>query len=511
MFIKFLSLFFLLFIHYSYAVVLSTNCGKAFVDRSIDRQFIETLDRYFSAHQGILEQRDFKTIIKAFNGEGRGRKGTIQYLIDAGYLTPSIRNPLFYYILNRPSSEVVRLIEKEPNLLYEGTLLDLPPFFLIVFVGDKPAMVTSIEVDKALTNSRNPLDEVPLHYTIDPEMATGLLYYNAKPDVRDKKGRVALNNSRNPETVETILHYKADPTIRDRSGMSVTKYHEKFVRDQEIINLLIQAREAQKSMRIIQNNHRSAFMNGKSVEQMERIEVERKTAETRRIEEEKARRTAEARRMEEEARKVEARRREVREEVKRQAQVESQKKIEEQKNKLISKIAHEMATAMMKKVVVNLIVGRPLNDEMRASFNPLFKQMRVQPFETVIFQKEFEDQFEKDFGHTLEEIWRENANEHFVHKIEQRAEEAGKRIEAVVDDAENRLKDELRSNMHDLSIKAMNRTLRKVENQSMKLDRVTGRLEKITVMRNIWMEAIVGKFYLGLDNGTFIRLINPGE
>ena len=104
--------------------------------------------------------------------------------------------------------------------------------------------------------------------------------------------------------------------------------------------------------------------------------------------------------------------------------------------------------------------------------------MQIQSFETVIFQKEFEDQFEKDFGHTLEEIWRENADEHFVHEIEQRAEEAGKRIEAVVDDAENRLKDELRSNMHDLSIKAMNRTLRKVENQSMKLDRVTGRFRK---------------------------------
>ena len=265
----------------------------------------------------------------------------------------------------------MRLIEKEPDLLYEGTLLDLPPFFLIVFVGDKPAMVTSIEVDKALTNSRNPLDEVPLHYTIDPEMATGLLYYNAKPDVRDKKGRVALNNSRNPETVETILYYKADPTIRDRSGMSVTKYHEKFVRDQEIINLLIQAREAQKSMRIIQNNHRSGFMNGKSLEQMERVEAERRSAEARRVEEEvqrateakrieeEARRTAEARRMEEEARKAER--------VQRAIEA-SEKEIEDKKNKLISKIAQEMTTAMMKKVVVNLIVGRPLNDEMRAFF-----------------------------------------------------------------------------------------------------------------------------------------------
>ena len=490
---KLLSLFFLFFIHYSYAAtIFSTNCGKVFFDHSIDRQFTETVERYFSTHQGILEQKDFKTIIKAFNGEGRGRKGTLQYLIDAGYLAPSVRNPLFSYILNRPSLEVVRLIEKEPDLLYEGTLLDLPPFFLIVFVGDRPAMVTSIEADKTLTNSRNPLDEAPLHYTIDPEMATGLLYYNAKPNEQDKKGRVALHNNRNPETVETILFYKADPTIRDRSGISVTKYHEEFVRDQEIINLLVQAREARKSMRIIQNNHRSAFMNGKSVEQMERIEAERKVAEARRIEEEaqraeearrieeeEARRTAEARRIEVETRKAEGRRREA----KRQDQIESQKKIEEQKNKLISEIAEEMTGAIIMKLMVNGLIQSLTSGSFQYPVSYV-QNIKTRASSIIVLQKELEDKLGERVALAVTDLFLRSAQ----------TDVAIGKIESYVHSIENELVVILKDEISHLSLGVLKRKVRKAQRQSSKLSEMITQLLPFEKFREVFVRRLAADF-----------------
>ena len=47
---------------------------------------------------------------------------------------------MFEYILTKPSSETVQLINEKPHLLYEGTFMDLPPFFLMVFIGEKPAI-----------------------------------------------------------------------------------------------------------------------------------------------------------------------------------------------------------------------------------------------------------------------------------------------------------------------------------------------------------------------------------
>ncbi len=490
---KFLSLFFLFFTHYSYAAaIFSANCGKAFVDRSINRQFTETIDRSFSTHQGILEQKHFETIIKAFNGAGRGRKGTLQYLVDAGYLAPSVRNPLFSYILNRPSSEVVRLIEKEPDLLYEGTLLDLPPFFLIVFVGDKPAMVSSIGVDKTLTNSRNPLDEVPLHYTIDPEIAMGLLYYNAKPNEQDKKGRVALHNNRNPETVETILFYKADPTIRDRSGVSVTKYHEEVVRDQEIIDLLVQAREDQKSMKIAQNNHRIAFMNGKSVEQMERIEAERRVAEARRIEEE-AQRTAEVRRIEEETRRrtaeagrvaVETRETgKIKQEAKRQAQIESQKKIEEQKNELISEIATEMTSAIIIKLMVNGLIQSLTSGTFQypASY---VKDIKMRASSIIVLQRELEDKLGEKVALAVTDL--------FLRSVQTDA--AIDKMESYIQGIESELAVTLKDEISHLSLGVLRKKVRKAQRQSVKLNEMAMQLLPFEKFREGFVRRLAADF-----------------
>ena len=251
---KFLNLVFLFFISFSYAE-LNSNCYKAFMEKAKKRQFVETITRYFSIHKNTQEQDALRSELEAFLNKGKNRKEILQYLIYKGYLTdPTPLNPLFYYILNRPSSEVIQLIREKSHLLHEGTLMGLPPFFLIVFIGDTQVMKTSIEMDKALVNSRNATEEEPLHYAIDQEIAMWLLYYNAKPDAQDKKGRAPLYNTRNPETAETILFYGADSYIRDRSGTPLIKYHEDSVNDQRIINLLQQAREVKKTIKDTQNN-----------------------------------------------------------------------------------------------------------------------------------------------------------------------------------------------------------------------------------------------------------------
>ena len=174
------------YIHSSYAGV-SKNCHKVFTDYKM-KQFTETVIRYFSANQNKQnekKQNPMRPIINKLVGEKKNRREILRYLVTMGYLkleNTTTLNPLFDYILSKPSSETIQLIKENPSFLYKGTLMGLSPFFLIVFIGDKKVMEAAIEVDKKQIHSRTKMEETTLHYTIDQEIATALLYYNVRPN-----------------------------------------------------------------------------------------------------------------------------------------------------------------------------------------------------------------------------------------------------------------------------------------------------------------------------------------
>ena len=452
-----LALFLLLYLfstHFSYAES-KTNCNKAFTDYNI-RQFTETIVRYFFTykHKTGREQKDItSTIISLFN-EGKNRKEILRYLVVMGYFTVenvSHSNPLFDYILNKPSSEVIQLIKEQPHLLYEGTLMDLPPFFLIVFVGDKQILKACIEIDKTLVNSRNAIQEIPLHYTIDPEIATELLYYNAKPDTQDKKSRVALHNMRNPETVETMLYYKADPTIKDRSGISPIKHHEEFVGDQTVIALFNQARESQK---ITRNNH----VNLTFLENNTEINNHDLAGKVRQTEQENAKRAKEAKRA-----------------VRIQQAIETRKRItEDQRNQLIAKVADRLTAVLTKKVIINKMIQHFIYAHVMSHLTMFLQEQKRDVSNIIMLNRDLEREFEMKITQAHDKVIKNPG------PIELHTERLIDELENIAGELEIRLKDELQ----DTSVKAMKRMIHKIENNILGAEKVQKTLIELRTSQN---------------------------
>ena len=444
----------LFFIHCSYAG-LSKNCNKAFTDYNM-RQFTETIVRYFSTykHKRNWEQTTVKSTIDNLVSEGKNRREILRHLVAMGYLTVEnsrVQNPLFDYILNKPSLEIAQFIREKPHLLYEGTLLDLPPFFLIVFIGDKLLMEASIEIDKTLTNSRNAIEEAPLHYTIDPEIVTGLLYYNAKPDAQDRKSRVALHNMRNPETVETMLYYKADPTIKDRSGISPIKHHEEFVGDQTVIALFNQARESQK---ITRNNH----VNVTLLEENTEINNHDLAGEIRQAEQENAKRAKEAKRV-----------------VKIQQAIETRQRItEDQRNQLIAKIADRLTAVLTKKVIINKMIQYFIYAHVMSHLTMFLQEQQRDISYIIMLNKDLEQEFEAKIVQAHDKVLKKPG------PIELHTERLIDELENIANELKVRLKDELQ----DTSVKAMKRMIHKIERNILGAEKVQKTLMELRISQN---------------------------
>ena len=386
---KVLPLCLLLFINYSFAI-----CDYGF-NRPMNRQFVESIERHFTTYEMFL-QGEVRQAVDSFVHEERGRKEMLRHLMDAGYLaienSPN-QNRLFSDILDKPPEEVIKAIKENPESLYEGTLLNLPPFFLVVFVGEKEVMDISVQIDRRLVDSRNTLQDVPLHYTLDSDMATGLFFHNAKPNEPNKKGRVPLYDSRDPDTVRVMLYYNANPMVRDRSGISLIRYHKEQVGNQEIVDLLEQARESQKSVNSTRN--KKPVVHQKTEEEIRTEEERRLAGERRRAEEVRAEQEkAEKRRLSEERR------------IARRAEAEeaNRRMMEERKSRMLSNLADVMASAMMAKAIVAKVSSQTVDLKMFSNVESTLQSVQRRSSNIIIYEKEFEDNFAEELGETIKGI-----------------------------------------------------------------------------------------------------------
>ena len=242
---------FLLFFLGAFHIVANTVCRKAF-ERPVHPQFTETLLRYFFFEGKWSQERAFESDLKSFVTTDKTREEILRYLIHKKHIKVKVKNyftppnPLFHSIINRTTEDTITLMKENPNMLYDGTLLSFPPFFLMVHIGNQKLVLATLKIDPSLVHSENIMKETPLHLAIDKEIAEILLHYKANPNAQDKRGRTPLHNSRNLETVKFLLKHNADIKIRDRSGLSVIKYHLQFSQDSQIINALNTFRENQR-------------------------------------------------------------------------------------------------------------------------------------------------------------------------------------------------------------------------------------------------------------------------
>ena len=237
-----------------------SKCVRAF-ESPAHRQFIETLRHYSQKEHKSLTHKKFMAEVEALSTTSHStRKEILGALMRKGYIkVQQGPTPLFDYILYHDPKEVSALIKSQASLLYKGTLLNLPPFFLIVFVGDKLSLTTALSIDPKLLSQTNELQQTPLHVAIDPVMAKMLLERGANPNATDKQGHVPLHNSRNLDTVRVLLDSGADPQIKDRSGVPLKTYHQKFVGDPEIIQLLEESALANRKRRVFKTKKPRPF------------------------------------------------------------------------------------------------------------------------------------------------------------------------------------------------------------------------------------------------------------
>ncbi|MDE0120050.1 MAG: hypothetical protein OXM55_08610 [Bdellovibrionales bacterium] len=448
----------LFFIQLSYAGIRK-NCNKVFTDNNM-RQFTETITRYFSDDKNKQNGEETKPIqptIDKLVSEGKSRKEILRYLVTMGYLkveNTTTLNPLFDYILSKPSSEIVQLIKDNPSFLYEGTLMGLSPFFLIVFIGNKQVMEAAIEIDKTLVNSRNALEETPLHYTIDPEIATKLLYYNAWPDAQDKKGYVALHKMRNSETIETMLYYKADPNVRDRSGVFLIRYHKKFVSDLDIIALLNQARESQRLAKDNYVNDTLLEEEGKSnqpginnIRQKNTKLTTTQTTENQNIEAKEIKK----------ARKI-------------QEAIAVRKKIAtDQRDQLITHLADGIVAIFIRKMFANRrpVIQSFIGPHIRIYVNEATLAQNKYMSNIVIFNRTIEQEFEMKIVQAYHNTKNEQDSE--LHMRQYLSE-----VENIVNELAERLKQELQ----DTSVKAIKRMINKMNRILLKVKRTERKLNQ---------------------------------
>ncbi len=185
-----------------------------------------------------------------FAKEGKTREEILRYLIYKKHLEPQgPPNPLFAYLINGKTEQAIDKIKNDPNSLYQGTLMGLTPFFLMVLIGNKQAVSTALEIYPSLANSETLMKERPLHFAIDKEIAEILINYNANLNAQDNKGNTALFNSRDPEIINLLLENGADISIKNRSGLTAIKYHIKLVQNSKIIDILNQFKETLQARR----------------------------------------------------------------------------------------------------------------------------------------------------------------------------------------------------------------------------------------------------------------------
>lgn len=465
---KFLILFILFFIH---CFPTEAQCNKAFTDRPTNQQFIETLTRYFSIHKKKLEQKSLEKTVRDLVNKGKKRKEILDYLVQEGHLKiEGDSNPLFHYILTKSYLEVIQLINEKPHLLYKGTLMDIPPFFLIVFVGDKQVVDASLKIDPELVHSRNTIDEIPLHYGIDTKITTNLLFNDSNPDAQDKKGRAALHHVRSPAITKAILYHRANPILKDYSGVSIIKYHQQFVHNQQIIDLLVEAHAAQKPARM--NRERKPVIVVEKTEEERRVEEEKRAQEATREAEEKWLENAIRKEEEQKARQAREEAK-VRKEEKRKKAIERTNRIKDQ---LISEIAETMATVIMQKTILKGNIKNLLQINI-PEINGYLQGINMRISSIMVFQKEFELQFEKKITALTRDTTLTSAKEKFLKNIEEETLEM-----------EYNLRAKLEHDIYSMPVKKLKQLSNKVEKQSAKLIKITDRIKAIIIIIKVLLD-----------------------
>ena len=219
-------------------------CKRNFVQNNRIQQFVETLYRCAELYKEGIERETFKSAVAASVEKGGTGKEILRRLIKRGHISMehASLNPLFPAMIAQEKESALQLIEEHPALMYEGALLDNPPFFIAVFIGNLEIITAFLKKDPKLILSENSRGEKPLHYAWDLRVMTFLLHLQAPLNAQDKKGMTALHYVRSPENTEILLRFGADPSIKDRSGLTLFKYHEKLPDNEPITRLLQEAK-----------------------------------------------------------------------------------------------------------------------------------------------------------------------------------------------------------------------------------------------------------------------------
>ena len=249
---KQLILFSFLILNSFYISAEGRDCSKAF-DQNINPQFIEALTLALSTSKTQINQSALKNHITNFMTQNTSRTEVLNSLKNK---EPTVQNalsayPILDYIISKPAQQTIKFIQEHPNprqLLRQGALLNMPPFFLMVLMGNTEIINFALKKDPTLALMENTLKEGPLHYAVDAETAKILLNHQANPNKQDKKGHTALHNSREPELAQVLIdHSTTNLNLKNHSGMTALKHHTIFVGNKQIINLLQQAIEKQKA------------------------------------------------------------------------------------------------------------------------------------------------------------------------------------------------------------------------------------------------------------------------
>ena len=221
-----------------------SGCKKDLFQNNRNQQFVETLYRCAGLYKEGLEREAFNAAVAASVEKGGTGKEILRRLIRRGRISlkHTVSNPLFSAMIAPETGDALRLIEERPKLMYKGALLDNPPFFIAVFMGDLEIVTAFLKQDPKLILSENSRGERPLHYAWDLKVITALLNHEALPNAPDKKGMTALHYVRDPKNAEVLLRFRADLNIRDRSGLPLLKYHETIPDNEPVLSLLEEAR-----------------------------------------------------------------------------------------------------------------------------------------------------------------------------------------------------------------------------------------------------------------------------
>ena len=290
----------------AFAQVEESRCQKAFGIKDSDRQFVEIVISHLSFSKESLEKQTLVKELTNRMAKDTGRREVLLHLMKEGRIALQNPTPLWQALLNH-QADPIQIIKTHPRLAQKGALLGNSPFFIAVLLGKTEVVSAFIKniPNTKWVSLKNKLGETPLHYAVDPDMATLLLFHKSKVNAQDKKGNTPLHNVKNPNTAEVLLFYGADPSIKNRSGVSALKHHEEGDGEKSVAEFL---QEWNKSLK--DNNSQTDIKDtpppqetAKSVEQQERERVEREKQERIKLAKEREERERVARKREEEKQK----------------------------------------------------------------------------------------------------------------------------------------------------------------------------------------------------------------